>query len=291
MQRMDSRAKLAIILCTFIGASTIVIAEPLVAVVPPLFLLGIRFILAAVLLALAVPRRVFPVTQQAVYAGVVAGLGFGLGAALLYLALPHVRAGKLAFLIALEVVLVPITSVVLYKRSLAQVEWLALVPAILGLWLLCGDADKSFSWWEGVGLLSAFAYSVYTISLSQLSAHGGVASRTFISCFVIGVIALLVSLLLEPQGNIGWSMGGWMSLAYLVIVGSVGRFLIQAWAQRSVSASFTALTFSAEPVFTIALSFVFLGERFTLLQSAGAGCIMLALFLVNCGAVSSGNNS
>jgi drug/metabolite transporter (DMT)-like permease len=280
---MEIVPRLGIILCTFIGASTIVVAEPLVTLVPPLFLLAIRFMLAAVLLAVAMPRKVFPLTSQSVVSGLIAGVGFGLGSGLLYLALPHVRAGKLTFLIALEVLLVPLISVVLFKHSLRIGERLALLPALFGLWLITGDTQGSFSLWEMVGLGSALAYSVYTISLSQFGSTASIVGRTFVSCIVISALALSVSLVVESERSAQWSSYAVMGLTYLVVAGTVVRFLIQTWAQRSVTASFTALTFSVEPVFAIAMSYLFLGERFTFAQTCGAACILVAVGFVSLG--------
>lgn len=273
--------KAAVVLCTFIGASTIVLAEPLIGVVPPMLLLAIRFALAAVLLAVAVPRRIFPLTRSVLWAGLVAGMGFGLGCALLYAALPHVRAGKLTFLIALEVVIVPLVSASVYKQKLRSFEVLAIVPALLGLWLMVGDEHSSFSWWDLVGLSSGFAYAVYTIALSRLSGYGGVFGRTFVSFCSISILSFAVSCLVESVDGVTWSAGTVVTLAYLVVVGSVARFLVQAWAQKSVSESFTALTFSAEPVFAIALSYSFFGERFSVSQTCGAVVILFALVLAN----------
>jgi drug/metabolite transporter (DMT)-like permease len=278
---MDLLPRLGIVLCTFIGASTVVVAEPLVALVPPLFLLGIRFVLAALLLGLLLPTKIFPLTRQSVTSGLIAGVGFGVGSGLLYLALPHVRAGKLTFLIALEVVLVPLISVTFLKHPLKSGERLALLPAVLGLWLITGDTEGSFSLWEIVGLASAFAYSIYTIALSQLAPAASVASRTFVTCVAISVFALSLSFVFESSTPAQWSNYAVISLTYLVLAGTLVRFLIQAWAQQTVSASFTALTFSAEPVFAIAMSYIFLGERFTLAQSCGAMCILLAVGLVH----------
>jgi drug/metabolite transporter (DMT)-like permease len=220
---MEMLPRLGIVLCTFIGASTVVVAEPLVALVPPLFLLGIRFVLAALLLGLLMPRKIFPLTRQSVISGLIAGVGFGLGSGLLYLALPHVRAGKLTFLIALEVVLVPLISVTFLKHALKSGERLALLPAVLGLWLITGDAEGSFSLWEMVGLASAFAYSIYTIALSQLAPAATVASRTFVTCVVISVFALLLSFVFESNTSVQWSNYAVISLAYLVLAGTLAQ--------------------------------------------------------------------
>jgi drug/metabolite transporter (DMT)-like permease len=274
-------SKCAIVLCTFIGASTIVVAEPLLKTVPPILLLATRFTLAAILLAVAAPKRVFPLTRNEVHAGFFAGIGFGVGSALLYLALPHVRAGKVTFLVALEVIIVPVVSALLYKQRLTRFELGALVLAVLGLWLIAGDAEGALSWWDIVGLLSAFAYALYTISLSRLAISGSIVGSTFVSFCIISVLSLATSYLSESFESARWSASGIKTLLYLATIGSVARFLIQAWAQKTVSASFTALTFTAEPVFAIGLSYIFLGERFSATQTCGAVVIIAALLIAN----------
>ena len=132
-----------------------------------------------------------------------------------------------------------------------------------------------------MALLSAFAYSIYTISLSHISNKISIFSRTFVSFISIGIFSFVIAIFLEPISNIAWTSQALIGLIYLVVIGSYTRFLLQAWAQKSASASFTALTFSAEPVFTIALSYIFLGERFNFSQTLGAIAILSALLLAN----------
>lgn len=278
---MQLLPRLGILFCAFLGASTIVIAEPLIKVVPPLFLLGTRFLLAALLLAAVFPRRVFPVSHASVKAGLLTGAGFGIGCLMLYLSLPHVRAGKLTFLIALEVLIVPLLCLLIYRQPVSRAERIALFPALAGLWLITGNSEIAISWWECVVLLSAFAYAVYTISLSHVDPAATLFSRTFVSFLLIGLCALICSFPLENHSGIRWESAPMIALIYLVVLGSFVRFLLQSWSQRYVSASFAALTFTAEPVFAFAMSYFFLGERFSSAQTAGAILILLGLLLSN----------
>ena len=278
---MTLKPRLTVFICTFIGASTIVIAEPLVKVIPPFYLLGARFFLAATLLAIFFPKKVFPLSRASIRAGLTAGAGFGAGCAMLYLSLPHVRAGKLTFLIALEVVIVPLLSTIFLKQKARKNEQLALLPAVIGLWLITGDSTTAFTWWELVVLMSAFAYAIYTISLSHNPGEVRLFSRTFVSFLLIGAFSLSASLLFETFNPALWGSKEAIYFLYLVVIGSILRFLLQSWAQRHVSAAFTALTFTAEPVFAIFLSYIFLGERFTPPQSLGASLIVAALIISN----------
>jgi drug/metabolite transporter (DMT)-like permease len=278
---MNLVPKLIIFLCTFIGASTIVVAEPMLQLVPPVLLLAIRFILAAMMIAFFLPKKVFPISKESLRMGIVTGFGFGAGCLLLYYAIPHVRAGKVTFLVALEVLIVPLICQIIYKQKLSTVEKIAIFPVVFGLWLITGGDNTSFSIWEVLALLSAFAYAIYTISLSHSANTANVYSRTFIAFLFIGICALCFSLFIEPIREINFSYKITAGLLYLVVVGSFARFLMQAWAQRFVSAPFTALTFSAEPVFAIFMSYIFLGERLTVYQTCGAVLILSGIVVAN----------
>lgn len=278
-----------VLLSAFLGASTVVVGEPLIRYVPPLALLGIRFALAALLLAIVVPRHVFPITRAAISSGVVSGLGFGLGSALLFFALPHTRAGKLTFLVSLEVVIVPLLSLLIYRTTLTWSERIALLFAVSGLWLISGDSGGGATWWDLVGVTSAFAFAVYTLTLSHSTSTAPVASQAFTSFVAISTVAtgvLLGDALLRGRGlpTITWGTDTVLMLGYIVVFGSLLRFLVQAWSQRAVSAAATALTFTSEPLFAFGLSYTFLGERLTAVQTLGALCILGGLLCAGCGA-------
>jgi drug/metabolite transporter (DMT)-like permease len=232
------------------------------------------------MLALVLPKKLFPVDKNAIVPGVVTAIGFGLGCALLYIALPHLRPGKIAFLISLEVLTVPLILWIINRSKPSKSELISLVPAIIGLWFLTGEKGLP-TWYDFLALLSAVAYSIYTISLSHYSNRASVLQRSWITLSAIGIGASIISILTEDLSSIVWDTGIVVGVIYLTLVGSVLRFILQGFGQKFVSASFTALMFTAEPVFTIALSSYFLNEKFSNIQTIGASLILLALILAN----------
>jgi drug/metabolite transporter (DMT)-like permease len=61
---------------------------------------------------------------------------------------------------------------------------------------------------------------------------------------------------------------------------SAGCFVLQIWAQTVVGATTAAVVLAAEPAFAVATAWVVLGERLTLAGWAGAGAIIVAIYLV-----------
>jgi len=273
-------AQLSIILCAFFGGSTAVVAKPLLDGIAPLALVALRFFLSALAIAVVMRRVVFPVSRAALVAGVITGVGFGFGCALLYLALDHMQPGRLLFIAGLEVVLVPLICGVFLKTKMRSVEKYALGPAGVGLYLLIGDISGA-SVWDVVAITSALCYCLYTISLTHIAPASNLASRSFISFLTIAALSFLASVSFEQPRDMTFTWYLPFALFYLVALGSVGRFVLQGWAQRQVSATFTAVAFTSEPVFALGLSYLFLGEMLTGTQSIGAVLILLAVLGAN----------
>ena len=271
---------LIILICTVIGASTIVVGEPLLKGLPAFFLLGIRFLFASCILAVVFPKKLFPVDKAAIIPGIVTAIGFGFGCALLYIALPHLRPGKIAFLISLEVLTVPLILWIINRTKPTKSELISIAPAVIGLWFLTGEKGLP-SWYDFLALLSAVAYSIYTISLSHYSNKASVLQRSWITFSAIGVAASMISIFTEDLIAISWDTNMVVGVIYLTLIGSVLRFILQGYGQKFVSASFTALMFTAEPVFTIGLSYYFLNEQFSKMQTIGACLILGALIFTN----------
>jgi drug/metabolite transporter (DMT)-like permease len=277
---MPLLAQLAIIFCAFLGGSTAVVAKPLLNDISPILLVSIRFFLSALAIVAIMPRHVLPISKTAMAAGLVSGLGFGAGCCLLYIALAHMQPGRLLFIAGLEVVFVPLICGLLLKTRIRATEKLSIVPAFIGLFLLIGDIGSG-SEWDLIAVASAFFYCLYTITLSHIAPASNLASRSFVSFLMISALSFIASFIFENSQNIRLSWYLPLSLFYLVVLGSVGRFVVQAWAQRSVSPTFTAIAFTSEPVFGLAISYMFLGEVMTASQALGAALILSAVVLAN----------
>ena len=60
----------------------------------------------------------------------------------------------------------------------------------------------------------------------------------------------------------------------------MGRFLLQIWGQTIVTASTAAVILATEAAFGVATGWLVLGERFDLAEWAGAGMILVAIYVV-----------
>lgn len=71
-----------------------------------------------------------------------------------------------------------------------------------------------------------------------------------------------------------------VALAVTSLLATAAAFTIQSWAQQHIPPANTAILFTLEPVFALAVSMIFLGDRMTPRSMAGAGLILCGIVLI-----------
>ena len=69
----------------------------------------------------------------------------------------------------------------------------------------------------------------------------------------------------------------WIAIVITGVFASALAFYIQTWAQAHIDASRTALIIAMEPAWAVAAAVVLAGQRFGILQAAGAALVLAAI--------------
>jgi drug/metabolite transporter (DMT)-like permease len=69
----------------------------------------------------------------------------------------------------------------------------------------------------------------------------------------------------------------WIAIVITGVFASALAYYIQTWAQAHIDASRTALIIAMEPAWAVAAAVVLAGQRFGLLQAAGAALVLAAI--------------
>lgn len=93
------------------------------------------------------------------------------------------------------------------------------------------------------------------------------------------VVLVLASVLFENGSPIPRTSGGWLALAYLVLMGSIVAFVLYAQLLRSWAASRAVYVSIGAYALAIAIGVLFAGEPFTPQILAGSGLILLGAVL------------
>lgn len=204
------------------------------------------------------------------------------------LALTGYGAGSLAFFFALKYAPVSVVTVLLFTypamvallhalgggERLTRPRMVALAATLGGCTLVVGlpGAHTRVSP-VGVGLAlgAAIGYALFTLLTERtVSARPRLVTMTYtfgISAVSIAAVALFTGESLSPAS---WTLGLWGIITLVVALPTLSAVALFMRGVRELGAPRAALISSLEPLFTIALAAVFLGERLTGVQAIGA---------------------
>lgn len=261
---------------TAIWGWTFVVVKDAIVRYPVASFLGVRFVLAALVLWLIVAGlRIGVESRRAAI-----GLGIGVVLALSYLfqtlGLHATTVANTGLITGLFVVFTPIIDRLVWRVSSHSAIWLAAAVAFIGTALLTGGAPTGLHGGDLLVLLGSIGFALHITLLSRYAAGGPLvlaAWQMTAAGIVLTASAITTGAVLLPvPGSV------WAALAITGIFASAIAFWVQTYAQQRLPASRAALILTLEPTFTVFFAFLLAGERFRPVQAVGAGLILAALF-------------
>lgn len=253
----------------------------------PLPLLTWRFAVAAAVMATFLALR----QRSALVAGVrdipryalLSLTGYGAASICFFFALRHLSASVGTLLLYAYPAIVAVIESVIDHQRLPASRVVAVALTFAGCALAAGLLDSAVVVnVPGVllALGAASAYALFTLLSSRLIADRSrlvLMTYTFgISAIGIGVVTLLAGESLVPTG---WTPQLWLILGLMVLLPTYAAVVLFLSGIRALGPSRASLISTMEPVFTVALAGVVLGERMTATQWAGALLVIAGIAL------------
>ena len=276
--------KLLIVVATIIWGFSFVVMKDVVEVLPPAWLLGIRFLMAgAILLAVLWKhvRRMF--TRDALAAGVVLG---ALDFAAFWsqtVGLQHTTPGINAFLTATYCVIVPFLWWIIARKRPTVFNIGAAVLAVIGIWLVSvtsSDNSLSMGYGETMTLLCALLFGLHMVYVSKFSRKNDVLVLTVIQFFTEGTLGCVFGAATETLPALSAITPSIVaSMVFLAVFASVIAFGIQNVALAYIPPAQGALLLSLESVFGVVFSVLLYGEVVTGRLLLGFALIFAAIVI------------
>ena len=274
------KADLILVLTTLLAGFGWIFSKFALLGLSPLFFIGLRFSIAAlILLPLGGYRQLCQLQVEQWRLGILGGSLFAIAMVFWVTGLnlaTHVGVG--AFLASLGIVLVPVIGLFFGERPPVS-AWFSLPLVIVGL--ACLSLDKEFHIGPGelCFLVAASLLAFSFIFISRASAAMPTIAVTVLQLALTGLLALSLSMFVE-HWKLSLPLNIWLWFAASVLIATCMRFLMQAHAQGMAPASHSAIILTLEPVWTALFAYLFLNERMTALQLLGCSLILIAM-LVN----------
>lgn len=269
------------------GLGTVVVKDA-VSLIPPAWLVGIRFTSAGVIFcALFLPRLVKIARAGRLPDHLRAGLALGLLVIFAYLlntgGLTGTTAAKSSFLTGTYCVLVPFLAWAVMRRrpTMYSLAAAALCLAGIGFVSLPADGSLTLSWGDAVTLCSAVFLGVQVVMTAKLAPGRDMPVLTALQFLFGGVFALGVGALFEPWPASGLVLSAQVlpNLAYLVVFATCAALLLQNLGLARVAPSTGALLLSFESVFGVLFSVLLLDESLTVSMVVGFFLIFAAVLV------------
>ena len=258
------------------GVSFVIVKEAL-GEASPLLLLGIRFTIAALVLAPFIDLR-GGFSPAELRAGVLLTLLLASGFATQAVGLQYTTPARSAFIVAMSSVLAPVIAMVLLKHRTGWMVLLALVIAGAGIYFLtapdAGGLNRGDLW----TLLTAVVFGGHIVAVTQFSKRFDARRLVWLQLPGTAAGTLIAALFFEDLRFSG-SLSLVSAVLFLAVMATAVALVWQMRAQREMTAARASLLLCVEPVFAALTSWQFWGEEFTLSQAAGAGLILAGMIL------------
>lgn len=262
---------------------------------PPLLAMGVRFLIAGILLALIISLRQgtseLKIPRAELKSSLLMGfllLGFGIGT--VSIAQAYVPSGIVALIIAALPLWIAIFRTI-SGEQLVKLSWLGLVIGFAGVALLLkpgsitpvSDIENSklflfmllvllgnIGWALGTFLAPRFPLPKNTLVFTAYEMLAGGVSLT-LAGFIKGES---ISDFLDATS---WS---WLWFFYLVFFGSIAAYTAYLWLVANAPVSLTATYAYVNPIIAVALGAIFLDELITSAYAIGGLIILIGVILV-----------
>jgi drug/metabolite transporter (DMT)-like permease len=239
--------------------------------------LSSRFILAALLMFLYKPGVFRRLTKKFVTRGIIAGILLGSGYIFQTYGLTKTTVSNTGFITGLYLVFTPLISLLILKRHVLKIQWLAVLIATIGLFFISYNG-VTIGFGEILVLISAFIYGAHFVALGEWSDGKNTYALTLIQ---VVTVAVLTSIFAFRDGfQIAPDSTVWLAILYTAFFATFLGFLVQTKAQSVMSATVASVLLATETPFAVFFGLYFHDDPLTLRIITGGLLVMAAMALV-----------
>ena len=248
----------------------------------PFWFNGIRFALGSIsLVPLIVYRKkqkntVQNSTKYLLVAGILCGICMFAGASLQQIGIETTTAGKAGFVTGLYVVLVPVIGLLMGRKT-GRMTWLAVIIAVLGLYLLTVTENFTIVKGDLIVLAGSLFWAFHILIIDHFSQKTDPLELSSLQFAVCSFLSLFIALFMEEI-----SAGAVKNAMIPILYGglcSVGiAYTLQVVAQKDAEPSQASLILCLETVFSVLGGMLLLKEEMTLRNVCG--CVLMFVAIV-----------
>ena len=275
--------------------SSFLFSKQLLGSMEPLNLLGVRFLLAFLILFILFFRKAVAdirTNPRVIYASLSLGGVYFLCMAAELIGLQYTSASTCSFLENSAIVIVPILEAILLRRFPKPVIIASTVITFLGIGLIVlrGSAEGAAAgggfFLGGLGLgeilcmIAALTYAAAIIITDRVSKKNDPLTLGILYVGFMGLLGLAASFFFETP-HLPQSGSAWVMLLALAILCTAFGFTVQPIAQKPLSSESAGIICAINPLSTAVLGWVLMGDALGFSGMVGAVLILAGIILPN----------
>jgi drug/metabolite transporter (DMT)-like permease len=284
-------AALVLLFVTFTWGATFVLVQEAVDKMPPFTFLGVRFLVAALLLGLfmfAFSRDTLKgMTRELWVVGSWIGLLLFGGYAFQTFGLLYTTASNAGFITGLSVVMVPLFALWFLRQRLKRNAVIGVIVATAGLAMLSLN-EFTINVGDLLVFFCAICYGLHITFVGKYTARFHALPFAFVQILSCGVFNMIGGFLFEDVAasftrEVLFDIEVFSALLICSVIATAFAFVAQNYFQKFTTPSSTALIFATEPVFAAATGYFFAGDRLATMQVIGCLLILGGMLIAELG--------
>lgn len=280
-------ADFSLLFVALIWGATFVVVQNAISFLEPLSFNWVRFTLAAVLLGLWLilfeRKQLKSFDKKLFLAGIILGFWLFIGYGFQTLGLVYTTSSKAAFITGLSVVMVPLFTIILFRKRLSVNAYIGVFVATIGLYLLTMTDITGLNIGDGLVFICAIGFALQILLTGKYTSQFPTLLLTVIQIATVAVLSGISAFLFEDwqrafEPSILLTSEVMMALITTAVLATALAYLIQTKFQKYTTATRVALIFAMEPVFAAITGFVWAGDRLS--YSALAGCLLIFVGMI-----------
>jgi probable blue pigment (indigoidine) exporter len=269
-----------VVLTTFLMGSSFAVGKIGLAYISPLLLVGIRFTLAGILMALIVMKLPIPRSPFDWARMFLIGLFQTAGVmGCIFLSLRTITAGESSILTFTNPLLVVLLGTIFLGLRYQFIQWLGVVIGFSGVFITLGF-HLQLKTGTLLGLGAAISWSIATILIKKWGKRFNTWVLTAYQMLFGGILLLIMGVTLETPKLIITPTSVFIVL-WLAIMASIVQFAVWFYLLKEGDPGKTSAFLFLAPFFGVLSGWILLGERIEWYVYLGGLLIFCGIFLVN----------
>ena len=183
-----------------------------------------------------------------------------------------------AFIMSLAMIIAPMTAWILFKIKPNKAFWYALPMSIAGMMLMTLTNGWQVDESQWFFLFASALLSVHFVLNKKISNRIKPLDSICLQLFMVGLVGgIYVAFTQQASFEVSSNLAIWFVLS--TVFATSLRYLLQTMGQYSVNMETAALIMVLEPIWTLMLSILMLGESVEMQKLAGGVVIFLSLIM------------